>query len=152
MFRMSQGRFPINLSLIGAFFLNLTFDPLNDLYLWPMTSIVFLICLEYHKDHSMPIWAQSKHFENLTFDPLNDLYHLTYDLHCIFNMFRMSQGSFRVNLSSIGAFLEKLTFDLTFVTPHDLPLGSRLCHMIRLVITYNFCADITHIPNTVLEL
>ena len=88
----------------------------------------------------------------LTFDPLNDLYHLTYDLHFIFHMFRMSQGSFHVNLSSIGAFLKNLTFDLTFVTPHDLSLGSRICHMIRLVITYNFCADITHVPNTVLEL
>ena len=109
-FRMSQGSFHANLTLIGAF------------------------------------------LKNLTFDPLNDLYPLTYDLHFIFNMFRMSQGSFHVNLSSIGAFLEKLTFDLTFVTLHDLSAGQRWCHMIRLVITYNFCADITHVPNTVLEL
>ena len=88
----------------------------------------------------------------LTFDPLNDLYHLTYDLHFIFNMFRMSQGSFHVNLSTIGAFLKNLTFDLTFVTPHDLSLGPILCHMILLVIIYNFCADITHVTNIVLEL
>ena len=63
---MSQWSFHVNLSSIGAFWANLTFDPLYDL------------CL------------------------------LTYDLHFIFNMFRVSQWSFHVNLSSIGAFFEKI--------------------------------------------
>ena len=104
MFRVSQWSFHVNLSSIGAFFLIWPLTPYMTFAFWPMTFISFLICLECHSDHSMQIWAQSEHFKkNWPLTPY-DLCLLTYDLHFIFNMFRVSQWSFHVNLSSIGAF------------------------------------------------